>query len=83
MIGALRPDSPWVGETIRSGCQKELENEMEIIVILRDSQILMPYPDMLLKAEDRILAITSPHLKKRLERHLGPHRPNGRPDRRR
>jgi CIC family chloride channel protein len=79
MIGALREDSPWVGEPISSGCQKELENQMEIIAILRGSQILMPYPDMLLKAEDRILAIISPHLRKRLERHLGPHRANGRP----
>ena len=83
MIGALRPDSPWVGEPISSGCQKELENQMEIIAILRDGQILMPYPDMLLKAEDRILAIISPHLRKRLERHLGPHRANGHPGGRR
>jgi hypothetical protein len=81
MIGVLQLESPWVGKPISSGCQKDLENEMEIIAILRDGQILMPYPDMLLKAEDRILAITSPHLKKRLERHLGPHRPDGRPGR--
>ena len=83
MIGALRPESPWVGKPISAGWQKELGDEMEIIAILRDSQILMPHPHMVLEAEDRILAITSPHQKERLDRHLGPHRPDGRPGRRR
>ncbi len=70
IIGTLRPESPWVGKPVQWG--KEPGNEVEIIAILRGGQMLLPHPDTLLQAKDRILAIISPQAKDRLERHLAP-----------
>jgi CIC family chloride channel protein len=71
-IGMLRPESPWVGRPLNSRYREELGGEIEIIAILRAEQILLPHSDTILRAEDRLLAIISPQVKERLERHLAP-----------
>jgi CIC family chloride channel protein len=71
-IGMLRPESPWVGRPLGSKYREELGGEIEIIGILRLGEILLPHSDTLLQAGDRLLAIISPQVKERLERHLAP-----------
>jgi chloride channel protein, CIC family len=71
-IGVLRPESSWVGRPIRLGSQEELGAEMEMVAILRQGEMLLPHPDMLLQAGDRVLSIVSPGARDRLSRHLAP-----------
>jgi len=70
IISTLRPESPWVGKPVQWG--KGSGDELEIIAILRGGQMLLPHPDTLLQAKDRILAVISPQAKEKFERHLAP-----------
>ncbi len=71
-IGILRPESPWVGKPAQASSWEELGGEFELIAILRAGKILLPHPNTLLQAEDRLLAITSHASAKQFERHLSP-----------
>jgi CIC family chloride channel protein len=70
IIGTLRPESSWVGKPVKWG--EESGNEVKIIAILRKGQMLLPHPDTLLQADDRILVIISSQEEDRLEQHLAP-----------
>jgi CIC family chloride channel protein len=70
IIGTLRPESSWVGKSVKWG--EESGNEVKIIAILREGQMLLPHPDTLLQAEDRVLVIISSQAEDRLEQYLAP-----------
>ena len=44
------------------------QDDVEIIATLRAGQMLLPHPDTILQAEDRVLAIISPQARERFER---------------
>jgi len=69
-IGTLRSDSPLVGKPVK--WEEESGDDVEIIATLRAGEMLLPRPDTILQAEDRILAIVSPQARERLERHFVP-----------
>lgn len=56
-IGALRPKSPCVGQTIAS-CLGQNE-DVELILVLRDNRVLWPHSDLKLEAHDRFIAVAT------------------------
>ena len=71
-IGALRPESPWVGQSIGAKCRESLGPENDIIAVLRGERLLMPHDDMHLQSGDHLLTIVSPEAMEQIERHLAP-----------
>ena len=57
-IGALRPDSPCIGKTIRSGCLGRAQ-DVEFILILRGNRALWPQSNPELATGDRLIAVAS------------------------
>lgn len=70
-IGRLRESSPWAGKTIKTS-QDELSNEMELVAIIRGKEMLLPHPETILQAGDKVLAITTAKGEQRLQSHLDP-----------
>ncbi len=71
-IGLLRPESPWVGKPARFGFfGRTGRRSGDYRYFARGADSFAP-PGTLLQAGDRLLAITSPHAKERLEQHLAP-----------
>jgi CIC family chloride channel protein len=68
-LRVLRAESPWVGQSIRSGCLVEARDDLEIMAIVRQGQMLLPHPDSVLRAEDQLLVITSSRARARLGEH--------------
>jgi chloride channel protein, CIC family len=71
-IGALRPESPWVGQPIGAKCRESLGPENDIIAVLRGERLLLPHDDMQLQSGDHLLTIVSPEAMEQIERHLAP-----------
>jgi CIC family chloride channel protein len=69
-IAALKPESPCAGKPIKAGCLYEPVDTLEIVAIIRGKEILLPHPEIVLRAGDRILFITAPHERERLSQHL-------------
>jgi chloride channel protein, CIC family len=59
-LGVLRDESPFVGRSIRDFYQELSGCEFEIVAIMRREHVLLPYPDTLFKAQDRVIVIASP-----------------------
>ncbi|HUB83717.1 MAG TPA: chloride channel protein [Bryobacteraceae bacterium] len=57
-IGALRPDSPCVGQKIESACLGQSQ-DVEIILILRGNTVFWPKSAPKLQGGDRVIAVTS------------------------
>ena len=70
-VGDLRAESPWVGAAVHS-ISEGAEDDMEIIAVIRSKEMLLPHPDMILKAGDRIVVIVSQEMKKKITDHLAP-----------
>jgi CIC family chloride channel protein len=69
-MGALRPESPWVGQALRPGCLRALCDNLEIVAILREEQVLLPHPHTVLAANDQLVVITSAQATAQLGDHL-------------
>jgi CIC family chloride channel protein len=68
-LEVLQSKSPWIGQSIHSGCLVGARNDRRIIAIVRQEQMLLPCPDTVVRAEDQLLMITSSRTKERLEEH--------------
>ena len=72
IIGILRTDSSYVGKPIREYFSLNKRDEVEIVTVFRKGNTLLPHDSLVLKAGDRLLAITSPAGRKQLSHHLTP-----------
>jgi CIC family chloride channel protein len=70
MVGALRPESPWVGKTIQSRVLKPPLDQSNVVAILRGKSVLGARPETILQPGDRLLVIAPPNSQDALEQHL-------------
>ena len=64
--------SPLVGKTIRMLYQQLGEKDFELLATMRREHVLLPHPDTLLEANDRVISIASPAAQRELVKYLGP-----------
>lgn len=69
-MGAIKSESPLRGKTIRWLYRTLDFYDFEIIAVLRGQQILLPHPDTMLEADDRLILITSPGSEKALAQYI-------------
>jgi Trk K+ transport system NAD-binding subunit len=71
-VGALRPESPWVGKAIQSRTLSGPIIDAKIVAVLRGKSVLLARPETILQPGDRLLLITPPQAQEALARHLVP-----------
>lgn len=69
------PESNFIGQKIQRCTEEAGEENVDIVVILRDNDVLLPNPESVFKVGDRILAIVSPTGREWLDAHFAPLRP--------
>ena len=71
-VGALRPESPWVGKQIQSRPLSGPMAESKIMAVLRGKSVMMPRPNTVLQPGDRLLLIAPPQAQAEVAQHLAP-----------
>jgi CIC family chloride channel protein len=71
-VARLRESSPLVGKAISDFYGRLEQCEFEVIVVMRREHLLLPHPDTLLEANDRLMLITSPQARESLSRFVEP-----------
>jgi chloride channel protein, CIC family len=71
-MGVVREDSPLAGDTISGFYQRLDQFDFEIVAVLRREHILLPHPNTLLGAGDRLILIISPEAREPLARYIKP-----------
>jgi chloride channel protein, CIC family len=72
MIGALRPESPWVGKALQSRVLSGAMVDSKVVAILRGQTVMRARPDTVLQPGDRLLLIASQAAQAQLLEHLAP-----------
>ena len=72
VIGALRPESPWVGKQLQSRTLTGSIVDSKVAAILRGKTVLRARPDTVLQPGDRLLMIPSQQAQAELLEHLVP-----------
>lgn len=68
----VRPGSRYISQPIQKCSIEAGEDNVDIVVILRDHDVLLPNPESTFKAGDRLLVIVSPQGRKWLDQHFAP-----------
>jgi len=68
----VQPESSYIGQPIERCSDEAGEENVDIVVVLRDHDVLLPNPESVFKQGDRILAIVSPNGRKWLDTHFAP-----------
>jgi CIC family chloride channel protein len=69
-VGALKPESPWVGKQIQSRPLSGPMAESKIMAVLRGKSVMMPRPNTVLQPGDRLLLIAPPQAQAEVAQHL-------------
>ena len=69
-IGVLRPESFLVGKTVQACYDAAAGASLEIIAILRNSDVVLSQSDTVLQQNDRLLVIGSKNARSRIAEHL-------------
>ena len=72
VIGALRPESPWVGKTLQSRVLRGAIAESKVVAIFRGKTVMRARPEAVLQPGDRLLFIASQQAQAELLEHLAP-----------
>jgi CIC family chloride channel protein len=72
IIGALRPESPWVGKQLQSRTLTGSIVDSKVAAILRGKTVLRARPETVLQPGDRLLMIASQQAQAELLEHLAP-----------
>ena len=72
LIGALRPESPWVGKQLQSRTLTGAVADSKVAAILRGKTVLRARPETVLQPGDRLLIIASQQAQAGLMEHLAP-----------
>jgi chloride channel protein, CIC family len=71
-VGALRPESPWVGKRIEARPLTGPMADSKIVAVLRGKSVMMARPDTVLQPGDRLLLIAPPQAGAEVVQHLAP-----------
>jgi CIC family chloride channel protein len=71
-MGMVREDSPLIATTIADLYLRLQQYEFEIIAVLRREHVLLPHPNTLLEANDRLMLIDSPQVREPLRQFIAP-----------
>jgi len=69
-VGALRPDSPWVGKSIEASALSRTVAGARIFALLRGRTAIFPRPQTVLQPGDRLLIIAAREAQAQLAEHL-------------
>jgi chloride channel protein, CIC family len=69
------PLSRYIGQQVRKCSEEAGEENVDIVVIMRNQDVLLPNPESILKPGDRMLAVVSPEGRGWLDEHFAPLRP--------
>jgi chloride channel protein, CIC family len=72
VVGALRPESPWVGKQIQSRNLQGPIADSRIVAILRAKSVIVARPETFLQPGDRLLLIAPPLVLAELAQHITP-----------
>ena len=68
----VQPESSYIGQPVQKCSDEAGEENEDIVVILRDHDVLLPNPESVFKQGDRMLAIASSSGRKWLDKHFAP-----------
>jgi CIC family chloride channel protein len=68
----MREDSDLAGQTLGTLYERLKEQQFEVIAILRREHVLLPHPNTVLEAKDRVVLIVSPEAREPLAKYLAP-----------
>jgi CIC family chloride channel protein len=71
-MALVKDGSAIVGKTIAALYEQLSESQFEIIAVMRREHVLLPHPETVLQAKDRIVMITSPHAREALAQFVLP-----------
>jgi len=71
----VRPGSSYIGQPVQKCSIEAGEKNLDIVVILRDHDVLLPNPESTFKADDRLLVIVSRQGREWLDQHFTPLNP--------
>jgi chloride channel protein, CIC family len=75
MACSLRPESSYLGQPVQHCTDEAGEHNVEIVVLVRDRDVLLPNPETVFKPGDQILAIVTAEGREWLEKHFAPVEP--------
>jgi chloride channel protein, CIC family len=71
-VGVLRPESSFVGKTVKACYEAAAGASLAVIAILRNGEVLLPQGDTVLQENDRLLIIGSSKARNRIAEHFVP-----------
>jgi chloride channel protein, CIC family len=71
----VRPENTYIGQNVQKCSDEAGEDKVDIVVILRDHDVLLPNPESVFKPEDRVLAIVSRSGREWMEKHFASLKP--------
>lgn len=71
-MALMKDDSVMVGKTIEALYRQLNQYQFEIIAVMRREHVLLPHPETVLLAKDRVVLITSPHAREPLAQYFSP-----------
>ncbi|MGA9884992.1 MAG: chloride channel protein [Candidatus Acidiferrales bacterium] len=71
-VGALKPESSFVGKTIQDVYAEAKGRPLEIIGVVRGGEAILPAPNTILRESDQLLIIGSPQTRALLSGHMIP-----------
>ncbi|MGA7914199.1 MAG: TrkA C-terminal domain-containing protein [Candidatus Acidiferrales bacterium] len=74
-VGALRPETPWVGKQIQSRTLAGPISDTKLVAALRGKSVMMARPETVLQPGDRLLLVAPPQAQEELKKHLAPASP--------
>jgi CIC family chloride channel protein len=72
IVGALRPESSWVGKQIQSRTLDGHLIDAKIIAVLKGKSVMLARPETVLQPGDRLLLIAPQQVHEELAKHLAP-----------
>jgi TrkA-C domain len=76
-LGVIPDNSPAIRKTIRALYQELAALDFEVVAIMRQEHVLLPHPDTVLTAGDRIILIVSREAQETLAKYISPVRKLG------
>ncbi len=69
-VGTLSPKSICAGTRLNENCLTKETHNVEVTAIFRGEHLILPHPDVILKAQDQVMILASPGMIKILEKNF-------------
>ncbi len=70
LVGALQPESAWVGKSLQDRSPTEAVEHSRLIAVLRGRSVSLARPETMLQPGDRLLFVAEPEAQQQLAQHL-------------